>query len=339
MSMFDDVLGLGRTAEVQESAEFEPELENYTLENAKELSDDIDLNEFMIEAAFNNERNMVAIDNAIMCEEYSYLRENGTEMVYEAGTISNIIEAAKKAVMKVWETIQSYLKSVQNAINATAEANFKKKYGTIASTGSVKINGSKALFDTSEARVKQAFNMLKQCATAIGDAKSAESAEKTISKLFKVKSVDMAQEAIDKMIGVVKKSDMAAFDASVTDAWKFLDSYSSMKTAVKTLYGESKKLVSDVIKSLKALEKEAKAKKVIPTEDSKKIHDRVKLANKCSSLIIYANRAAVKKINQGRSQAKAVIIAVAKNNAKKSATEAAQVESATGSYLDNIEFV
>ena len=338
MSMLDDVLGLGRTGAVQESAEFEPELENCTLESATDLSDDIDLNEFMIEAAFNNERNMIAIDNAIMCEEYSYLLNNGSEMVYEAGTISNIIEAAKKAVLKVWDTIQSYLKSVQNAINATAEANFKKKYRTIASVGSVKINGSKALFDTSEARVKQAFNMLKQCATAIGDAKSAETAENTVNKLFKVKSMDKVQEAIDKMVGVVKKSDMDAFEASATDAWKFLDSYSSMKATVKTLYGESKKLVSDVIKSLKDLEKNAKTKKIIPTEESKKIHDRVKLANKCSSLIIYTNRASVKKINQGRSQAKAVIIAIAKKNAE-AKQEAAQVESATGSYLDNIEFV
>lgn len=339
MSMFDDVLGLGRTGAVQESVEFEPELENYTLESAKELSDDIDLNEFMIEAVFNNERNMVAIDNAIMCEEYSYLRENGTEMVYEAGTISNIIQAAIKSVTRVWETIQSYLQAVQKAINETAEANFKKKYETIAKTGSVKIKGSKNLFDTTTKSISNTFSTLNKCVTAVSDNSSRDAAEDTIKTNFKVKSISAIQETIDDMIGVVKKSDMDSFDASATDAWKFLNSYSSMKALVKNLYTESKKLVSNTIKNLKDLEKKAKTKKVVPTEESKRIHDRVKLANKCASLIIYTNRAAVKKINQGRSQAKAVIIAVAKNNAKESATEAAQVESATGSYLDNIEFV
>lgn len=341
MSMFDDVLGLGRTSSVTEGAvEFEPELENCTLESAEDLSEDIDLNDFMLEAAFNTERNMMAIDAAIMCEEYSYLREHGTEMVYEAGAISNIIEAAKNAVMRAWNTIQSYLKAAQKAISETSDENFKKKYQKkTENISSVKIKGSSKLWYAKgafEHGLSTVYKGLEQCAEDIKASSPNKDVSKVLQKQFKVKSDEDIRAAIDTAVGVVKKSDMVDFDASVKSAWTILEYYPKMKSDLKQMYNNSKGIINKAISGLKDLEKEAKKKNVIPTEESKKIHEKVKLANKCSGYLVYANRAAVKFVNQGRAQAKAVILAAA----RKSATgESATVTDEGTSFLANINLV
>ena len=339
MSMFDDVLGLGRTGYVNESVDFEPELENCTLESANALSEDIDLNDFMLEAAFNTERNMMAIDSAIMCEEYAYLRKNGTEMVYEAGSISNIIQAAKSAVMKAWDTIQSYLKSVQKAINDTSENNFRKKYqNRTKDISTVKIKGSKKLFYVKgvfEYGLKDVFSGLETCAEKIKASASTEDADSIFTSQFNIKNGEDIRTVIDTRIGVVKKSDMGEFEASVSDAWETFNSASKMKDDIKDLYNKSKSVINKAISGLKDLEKEAKKKGVIPTEESKKIHEKVKLANRCSGYLVYANRAAIKFINQGKAQAKAVIVAAA----RKAATGEGATIGEGASFLANIDLV
>ena len=344
MSMFDDVLGLNRTTLIDESTTMEPELENCTLENATDLSSDIDLNDFMLEAAFNTERNMMAIDAAIMCEEYSYLRTYGTEMVYEAGAISNIIEAAKSAVMKAWETIQSYLKAIQKAINTTIENHFIRKYeNNTKSIPYVKIKGSPDLFYTDAAlksAVKVVFSGLENCAVGLKEQNAKFNAKSMFNRELGAKAsennTDEYRKAIDNKIGIVKKSDMEEFNANVEDAWTTYKSALNTKSYVKDLYSTSKKAVNTAISALKAAERDAKTKKILPTEESRKIHEKVKAANMFSGLLVYANRSTIKLINQGKAQAKAVILAAA----RKAATgESAGLMDDATSFLSNITIV
>ena len=144
MSMMDNILGMGRYGYVNES--WEPELQYDDVDSVEPLARGVDSMEFMMESIFNNELNMRNLDTAIMCEEYAYLRENGTEMVYEAGTITNIIEKAKKAILKLWNDIQKFLKDQIEKFTSKAEDRFLKKYESKAKDKKVKIKGDPNLF-------------------------------------------------------------------------------------------------------------------------------------------------------------------------------------------------
>ena len=112
MSMFDDVLGFGRTsvAESMEVDTLEPEIAGMSLEEAADI--DEDPMDFMLSVAYENEMNMMNLNAAIVAEEYIYLRENGEEMVTEAGKIESIISRAKQMITKsgtavcIYRTIQ-----------------------------------------------------------------------------------------------------------------------------------------------------------------------------------------------------------------------------------------
>lgn len=147
MSMMDNILGMGRYGSVNES--WEPELRNDDFDSIEALPSGVDPMEFMMESIFNNELNMRNLDTAIMCEEYTYLRENGTEMVYEAGTISTIIEKAKNAITKIWNDIQKFFKNQIENFTKRSEKDFIRKYKTKASGKRAKIKSIPNLYDKS----------------------------------------------------------------------------------------------------------------------------------------------------------------------------------------------
>lgn len=144
MSMMDNILGMGRYGSVNES--WEPELRNDDFDSIEALPSGVDPMEFMMESIFNNELNMRNLDTAIMCEEYTYLREHGTEMVYEAGTISTIIEKAKSAIEKIWNDIQKFFKNQIENFTKKSEKDFVRKYKTKASGKRAKIKSIPNLY-------------------------------------------------------------------------------------------------------------------------------------------------------------------------------------------------
>ena len=112
MSMFNDVLGFGRSSVYESMMDdtIEPEIADMTLENAADI--DEDPMDFMLRVAYENHMNMMNLDTAIIAEEYIYLRENGQEMVTEAGKIETVINKCKEMIKKLWEKIQSFFKTV-----------------------------------------------------------------------------------------------------------------------------------------------------------------------------------------------------------------------------------
>lgn len=329
MSMFDDVLGLGRTAAIDEAVE--PELENDDFDSVESLDESVDPMDYILTAVFENEMNMANLDAAIMCEEYKYLKENGTEMVYEAVSISAIIEKAKKVVMSLWKKIQSFLKKAQEKLTSKMDASFLKKYEDKARGKKGTVSGYPELFDLSQCRstastgfkeIEKAANMVYVAATAdnptfpdvdkfMRDYQEGKDSFKTGFKDAKSEKKTVALSA-DKAIEVFK---------SIGDA----------KSDIKTAYNESKKNINLQLKALKKMESVAKKAKVLPTEASGNIHKAVKVVNKLGSFLAMLNRSYMKVLSMSKSQAKAVIIAAAAKDVAKESTVI------TGGFLDNAE--
>lgn len=334
MSMFDDVLGLGRTAIVDEAVE--PELEDSTIDSAMDLGDGVDPMEFMIEAMYENELNMKNLDAAIMCEEYNYFRENGSEMVYEAGTFSNIIEKAKKAVLNMWNKIQAFIKKQIRKFTDSRDKAFLDKYQKRAlqgKTGTIQgyniteksITAQDSLFedlaDLAKTLTDAAVN-----ATKKGDYKDREYVEK---KLTKKNSEGYYYIKLGE-----KKT--VQYDAST--AIKTFKNMEKSKEQFQKLYDKSKKVVDDQLKILKQCENAAKKFKIIPTDTSSKLHSVVKGVNLISTRLAIGNREMVKILNIQKAQCKAAIIAAAAKSVKKeSAGFDDDDDGVSSSFIEGVE--
>ena len=333
MSMFDDVLGLGRTAVIDEAVE--PELENSTIDSAMDLDDGVDPMEFMIEAMYENELNMRNLDTAIMCEEYNYFRENGSEMVYEAGTFSNIIEKAKKAVLNMWNKIQAFIKKQIKKFTDARDKAFLDKYQKRALKGkTASIEGyADAMGDTFDADTKATFEELSGLAKTLTDAAVNASKKGDYTDRDKVEK-KLAKKSSEGYyyITLGKKKTM---NVSAADAVKTFKNTAKAKERLQKVYDSSKKVVNDQLKILKQCENAAKKFKVLPTETSSKLHGVVKGVNLISSRLAIANREFVKLINIERAQAKAVIISAAAKAVKESAI--VDDETVSSSFIEGVE--
>lgn len=330
MSMFDDVLGLGRTDYVNESVE--PELANDDFDSVETLDESVDPMEYILTAVFENEMNMVNIDNAIMCEEYSYLKENGTEMVYEAVSISAIIEKAKKAVMSLWKKIQSFLKKAQDKLTSKMDAAFLRKYESKAKGKKATVNGFELLFELNawQQDAKDSFKKLQEAANKIYTAATADKPVFPNVDEF-MKAYEDGKGNTKEFFGNIKKSrEMTTFSAD--KAIEVFKSIGDAKSEIKTAYEESKKNINLQLKALKRMESVAKKAKILPTEASGKVHQAVKVVNKLGSALAFVNRLYVRTINMAKSQAKAVIVAAA-------AKDVAKESAVYGGYIDSTEIL
>ena len=330
MSMFDDVLGLGRTDYVNESVE--PELANDDFDSVETLDESVDPMEYMLTAVFENEMNMVNIDNAIMCEEYSYLKEHGTEMIYEAVSISAIIEKAKKAVMSLWKKIQSFLKKAQDKLTSKMDTAFLRKYESKAKGKKATVNGFDVLFniDAWKADAKKIFEQLQDAANKVyRDATADKPVFPNVDEFMK-KYKDEKGNAKELFGDIKKAREMTTFSAD--EAIDVFKSIGDAKSEIKTAYEESKKNINLQLKALKKMESVAKKAKVLPTEASGKVHQAVKVVNKLGSALAFANRMYIRTISMAKSQAKAVIIAAAAKDVAKEST-------VYGGYIGNTEIL
>ena len=351
MSMFDDVaLGLGRTS-VMESA-LEPELANDDFDSVEPLDDSVDSMDFMMEAAFNNELNMRNLDTAIMVQEYTYLKENGEAMVYEAGTISSIITKAKDFVLKIWNDIQKFLAKQADKLTSKMDKMFLDKYKKDAAGNKGKAKGNPELMEYKayEAAAKKIFSGIEDCVDMVATAAVWEGADKStyddleweniekrlVNKVFSglegISKGATFSDVLDKYYEALKNS--KSTDPTPVDANKAIDAFSNIvtsKRAIKDAYNESKKIIDKQIKGLKKYENSAKKLKVIPTETSSLIHKAVRTTNKLSTVLAKFNRVHCKILNASKAYCKAVIInaasaGMAKGSVKKESTGAGFID-------------
>lgn len=336
MSMFDDVMGFGRTS-VMESmmGEFEPEVEETTLESVAALDESVDPMDFILQVAYENEMNMKNLDMAIMAEEYMFLRESGQEMVYEGSAITSIIDKFKAGVKWLWENIQKFFKSVMKKIDDALKLDqrFLDKYKKKAAGKTAMIAGNKALMDTDSVKTQAELLMNKiadKSREVFDELEKNDNAISydTIDDIMK--DLGIGENYFSNAIkGVAPKKEQQKFSAD--DAITQFEKSKKVKDGIKKIYSDNKKVINEHIKAAKKMESAAKKHKIVPTETSKAIHSTVKVLNKLGSTLTLTNKTYVKIINLARAQYKAIIVAAAAKATSENTNESVSI-------IDSIEF-
>lgn len=333
MSMFDDVLGLGRTAAFNEAVE--PELENDDFDSIESLDESVDSMDFMMESIFTNEMNMERIDRAIMCEEYTYLRENGEEMVYEAGKIETIISKAKATVLRLWNQIQKFLKTQADKIVTKMDTAFLKKYEDKAKGKTGYVKGALSLLEVEKTKTAAiaVIGNLKKAAIDVADKAFAEKDAEFVEWEDWVKQHnDPKDRALTGLADVKDRREEQNFSADKAIA--AFKEILAAKNSIKSVYSAAKDTVNGQLKALKKMESSLKKFKVIPTEASSNVHKAVRTVNKIGSTMAVVCRTFCKRLNMSKSMCKAIIISAAAKDRPK--TESTIVG---GSFLDNVELL
>ena len=336
MSMFDDVMGFGRTS-VMESmmGEFEPEVEETTLESVAALDESVDPMDFILQVAYENEMNMKNLDMAIMAEEYMFLRESGQEMVYEGSAITSIIDKFKAGVKWLWENIQKFFKSVMKKIDDALKLDqrFLDKYKKKAAGKTAMIAGNKALMDTDSIKTQAELLMNKiadKSREVFDELEKNDNAISydTIDDIMK--DLGIGENYFSNAIkGAAPKKEQQKFSAD--DAITQFEKSKKVKDGIKKIYSDNKKVINEHIKAAKKMESAAKKHKIVPTETSKAIHSTVKVLNKLGSTLTLTNKTYVKIINLARAQYKAIIVAAAAKATSENTNESVSI-------IDSIEF-
>lgn len=334
MSMFDDVLGLGRAAAIDEAVE--PELVNDDFDSIESLDESVDSMDFMMEAMFNNEMNMERIDRAIMCEEYTYLRENGVEMVYEAGKIESIIQTAKRTVMNLWNQIQKFLKTQSDNIVKKADNSFLKKYEAKAKGKSGYVKGNEYYLKPNDIinNAVDVIGKLEKAAIGVADKAFKEKDPEFVEYEDWLKQYGVDEKEVLKTSRSNNKEARTEQNFSADQAIGAFKTILQGKNHIKTIYNAAKKNVNGQLKALKKMEGSLKKFKVIPTDASSAVHKAVKTVNKIGSTMAAVCRLSCRELNTSKAMCKAVIIAAAAKD--RPATEGAFIE---GSFLDNVELL
>lgn len=332
MSMFEDVLGFGRSSVMENmtGGEFEPEVEETTLESVDALDESVDPMDFILQVAYENEMNMKNLDMAIMAEEYMFLRESSQEMVYEDSKMQSIIDKFKAGVKWLWENIQKFFKTVMKKIDETLKLDqrFLDKYEKKAAGKTAMVKGI-AGFDVN--------NISKAGQTVIASISGLSGMVFDDLQNDKTTKYDDVQTLMKEILGatageadtpkaVMKamlkgaKSEKKEQQFKADEAIKLFKESKAAKAELKSFYNENKKTINAQIKAAKKMEAAAKKFKVVPTETSKAIHGTVKVLNKLGSLMTLTNRTFVKLINMARAQYKAIIVAAAAKDVKTEST-------------------
>lgn len=359
MSMFDDVLGMGRTS-VFEGA-IEPEVEEITMESVGEIPSYMDPIEFMTQVACEQEMNMQRLDMAILAEEYMYLRENGEEMVNEAASIQGLIDKFKKGIDWLWENITKFFKEVQKKFDDALKLDDRflsayeekaKKVTTVKISSAMSANQivnaglTSTLGITWLGRVKTEVAGIFNKIESLGKNDTYEALVKTARQnVFKnaswTKGTDNSAKEVMKAFITDNKGDAdnkpAPRDVEVAKAIAGFKASKDAKADLKKAYTENKKAIDQMYKGAKKLESLSKKHRILSTDESKSIHIGVKAINTLGKDLTIINKGMVKTINMKRSAMKQVIVKAANmgsdkiQDAKKTANESA-------SLIESVQF-
>lgn len=356
MSMFDDVLGMGRTSSIIEGA-IEPELEEITMESVADIPSYMDPMEFMTQVACEQELNMQRLDMAILAEEYVYLRENGVEMVEESAvdTALGLVKKCQEGIMRVWEKIQSFFKMVQTKLREADKRDelFIKAYKEKAIAGGtvkVKVNAvvNSSNLQTINTNAKGFYTNTIKAANDIyagartNDKESKDLVAEALRTIFGEKVTDQnstAKAILKQMVKDAKdtKKQGSTVDVEMKpeDACNEFLGAKDLKNDLKDSYNKSKKIINTLLKSAKGIEGTVKKKKVLPTDESKKVHQSVKAISAVQKILVQTNKTEVKLFNMRKAMLKKIILASAAQGSKKIGNGAAvskDISAATGKY-------
>ena len=352
MSMFDDVLGLGRTSVIEGTTEYEPEVEEVALEDAQDIPSYMSPMEFMTSVACEQELNMQRLDMAILAEEYIYLRENGQEMVEESAkdTMSGIIAKFKQGINWLWSKIQSFYKTVTEHIKKflPTDQDFLNKHKGYQAAGQVTIKTAyKAI----------GYSKLRDTATEYMT-KTKDAVEKVSGNLSSYTEKSSYEEEMKKAYASIFSEDIGDKRPAQILAEKYMDSNATekkfdpkycrlvlgseaIKNAIATAkknYSENKKMINSSYKAAKKMENMNKKAKVLSTDESKAIHVGVKVISKLGKVLTEINNSYIKMLNGERALAKQVVTVAYKQVKKSGADEKKEKANESASLINSVQF-
>lgn len=355
----DTILGMGRTS-IFESA-IDNEIEAITPDTVEECAGDPF--EFLTGAYYESELNMMHINQAVMVCEYTYLKENGTEMVYEANVVSNMFSKIGSKIKEAWKKICAFFKSIFNWLDGVIknDKKFVDKYkDKISEISSVNIGefkgysyGTFTEISTTSSLVgnkgKNALNHLSEQAKDVDKCTGETKVEdylndlraKTVEKKDGVTASNFGEELAKFFRGA--EVTQSTFDNS--DLKKMLSVISTTKVTKADLdicYKSAKGTINTLLSVAKSQEKAANVKaEKKDSEDAKAWHVRATILNSMVGMCTMINNKACKAITAHNRQCRAIITkAVAKagksdnKDGKKATSESASfVESVFDSFL------
>lgn len=360
----DTILGMGRTS-VFESA-IDDEIEAISIDTVEECAGDPF--EFLTGAYYESEMNMTKINQAIMVCEYAYLKENGSEMVYESNVITSMFEGIGNGIKKAWRKICEFFKSIfnwlENAIRSDKKfvEKYEKKIKDI--TGSVNIGDFKGYsYSTSASKYSDNPAIADVASKMMGDIKATAINVKGLDN-GKINKDTKAEEYVDsirenilgekcdksdfpkKLAEIFRGSELSQKEFSKSELESYLEvvkNAKSTKAGLKATYSAAKGCVDGLLKAVKALEKKAAAddgEKASKSDNAKAYHVAGTIINSCTNMLTMVNNKAGKALTAHNRQCKAIVAkAVNKfnpdldNNAKKDDKKAT---SESSSFVDQV---
>ena len=349
--VYDTLFGLGRSMSSVTEGAMDPEIEAITMESVEECAGDPF--EFATAIMYENEMAMQNLDMAVMCCEYAYLKENGTEMVYEAGVLKNFFESAKKKVKEWWEKIVKFFKKVFNYVAnfVRTDAQFVKKYeeaakkaGTVSGLEFEGYNYDpkvpekmiSTIGDAIEDVDADSFADNESVTTALDTLRGAVCKDGNSSAASSIKAEDFSDE-LDKALrgGAADKVDIKSFDcvkaiAEIKDA-------KNTKKHLQAMYDVLKKMASTMIATMKMTEtevdKEAKKDDDAAKTASKAAHNAISAISSMRAMATLVCNKGAKMITASNRQNRAFLTkALAKANGKKD--DAAKTSVGESAYAD-----
>lgn len=317
--MFDTLFGVGRST-YNESVVCDPDIEEINLDTVEECEGDPF--EFAVSIMYENSLNMQNLENAVMCCEYAYLRDHGTEMVYESGVFKNFIEGAKNNIKKIWGKIVAFFKKIFSWIENTirSDKKFVDKYSTKCKEAGTVTGLDLKGYKYNLTAAMDMLSKLDIVGVAITDEKDdVEDKLDTIrNNIVGTKNADDFKKEVEKKIknGNTDKQTITTFDCSA--AIEEVKTAKQTKRALNELYTSIKKKFDSMIKILKNVEKNSKAASKdgnlssTEQEQAKKeaqlAHKNVKVLNSSCNMATLINNIGAKAITANNRQNKAFIV-------------------------------
>ena len=346
--MIGDVLGMGRSSILEGfmGGSVDPEIEAITLESVSEIPDIADPASYAMQLAYACEMNMANMNIDIFAEEYSYLRENGDEMIWEAGGLSNIVRRFREWVKKLWEKITSFFKSLFSKIQGQTTSVKKmlevyKDAGTKSTSVDVTTivpsdTTSKNISDKAAKLIGSIHSQVAAKYERVDDFKrvssedQAKKDEKGLDEFLKKQSRewigkdDFTQSNVGEHIGIKSKDKISM---TGTAAYASMKEYVGAEGQFKAVYAKNKGAVDAMIKAAKSLEDMVSTQSNmagISTSDKETakgrdryIHHSISVMTKFGSWMNIVNSAAVAGLNACLSRDKYVLAHIKSGRAEK----------------------
>ena len=324
----DTILGMGRTSVFESciDADIDAVTPDTTIEEC--VGDPF---EFLSGVYYESELNMTKIDQAIMVCEYTYLKETGTEMVYEANVVKTMFQKVQDGVKKAWNKICAFFKGVFTWLESAVRSDkkFVEKYGPkIKEIGSVEIKDFKGFtycagenaadIGTVADNATKMLNSLKSSAqsansTVTNDTKTEDYLNSIRGNIVGDNSGVSSSDFSEKLTKYFRGKEMSGGTFSQAQLNTMLDiikDTKKTKSALNVVYTQCKGSIDALLKTAKAAEKDAavqEGKKANESDMSKTWHARATVLNSLTGITTIVNNKACKAITAQNRQCRAII--------------------------------